>query len=158
MNLAVSAPDGSLPIAVIVAARLGRRCCSELGPACWLRPGPPCCFSHCCIVPARCGGAAQRIVLPSWGHCPTPMCLFMLLLSLSGQPRFYATHLWFPQSLAPRHQARCECVHVWQGCSPNITVWNIPQIWENVHLNGNRHIPLNSRSIQWGIFETCSFR
>lgn len=57
-----------------------------------LGPAPWCCFSVCCIVSGPLwGGAAERIVLPSWGYCPTPMCLFMLLASLSGQPQFHAT-------------------------------------------------------------------
>lgn len=74
-----------------------------------LGPAPWCCFSVCCIVSGPLwGGAADRIVLASWGYCPTPMCLFMLLASLSGQPQFHATGPPRSHSRpAPRHRARC---------------------------------------------------
>lgn len=70
------------------------------------------------LFQARCGGAAKRIVLPSWGYCPTPMCLFMLLASLSGQPQFYATRLLVPTVVGPpgiRPVASKPSVRVCQG-------------------------------------------
>lgn len=92
-----------------------------------LGPAPWCCFSVCCIVSGPLwGGAAERIVLPSWGYCPTPMCLFMLLASLSGQPQFHATgpprsHSRRPpdigpvaESCNPANQAG-ECVRLCEG-------------------------------------------
>lgn len=70
------------------------------------------------LFQAHCGGAAKRIVLPSWGYCPTSMCLFMLLASLSGQPQFHATRPLVPTVVGPPtsdpslpNQAG-ECVHL----------------------------------------------
>lgn len=71
---------------------LTKWCCFKRCAACWLRPG--CGVVSACVVlfQAQCG-PVEGIVLSSWGYCPRPtyVCLFMLLVSLSGQRQFHAT-------------------------------------------------------------------
>lgn len=90
MNLAVSAPDGLFPIAGIVRPCSPNAVASSFAQHVGLGLSVVL-FQHALYCFRPIVGAAEGIVLPSWGYCPTLMCLFMLLVSLSGQPQFYAT-------------------------------------------------------------------
>ena len=98
---------------------LTKWCCSKPFPAYWLRPGHGV-VSACVVLFQAQRGAAEGIVLSSCGYCPrlTYTCLFILLVSLSGQRQFHAmgppcshSHSTLTSALSLQSQAE-ESVHM----------------------------------------------